>query len=379
MQAMRMLLGALALAASILHTASRAGQVQTIYTSPAHRTIAAFTQDGSLVAWFAPKASKGCNEVWLWQLGSARQPLPAEGAAYRNVTCGWQVPAGSPVGLAVSVNNGHPALLWTLHESAAQALRFDYVLGATVADPRERRFQEVAHANHGAGLWLGGVAGSTGTLVYAVAQVAYKDQVACLSTPKEPGACDLKVTDGGIYRIVGRKAPLKIKNAPAAVAVAASGNDVAYVSASGAASADGHPLASPTVPVEVRDITTGSLVTSVSPEATPVAIGLSAKILAVLSRSGGQLALDWYDVSTGKPIGTLQLPLGASPALSVSDSAIVFRVGSSIRAVAVHGRRIRTVAKATGTPIGLSIAGNRIAWAENVAGRGRIRAVTLAP
>ena len=33
-----------------------------------------------------------------------------------------QVPANSPVGLAVSFNDGHPALLWTLHEAAAQAL-----------------------------------------------------------------------------------------------------------------------------------------------------------------------------------------------------------------------------------------------------------------
>ena len=50
-----------------------------------------------------------------------------------------------------------------------------------------------------------------------MAQVAYKDQVACLSTPTAPGACELKVTGGGIYRIVGRRAPLSIKGAPAAV------------------------------------------------------------------------------------------------------------------------------------------------------------------
>ncbi|HEX5247887.1 MAG TPA: hypothetical protein VFW41_12245 [Gaiellaceae bacterium] len=379
---MRMLLGALALAASILHTSTRAGQVQTIYTSPAHRTIAAFAQDGALVAWFAPRPradSKGCNEVWLWQLGSARQPLPAEGPKNHNVTCGWQVPAGSPVGLAVAGNGGAPALLWTLHESAAQALKFDYVLGATVADPRERRFQEVAHANHGAGLWLGGVAGSGGTLVYAVAQVAYRDQVACLSTPKEPGACDLKVTDGGIYRIVGRKAPIKIDGAKPAVMVAASSNDVAYVPASGAATADGRPLASAAVPVEVLDVDSGSRVASVSVQSTPVAIGLSTTVLAVLGRSAGRLVLDWFDVVTGKPLGSLKLPLGAAPTLSVSDSTIVFRVGRSIRAVAVHGKHVRAVARAAATPIGLSIAGDRVAWAENVAGRGRIRAVTLAP
>jgi hypothetical protein len=376
---MRMLLGALALAASILHTATRAGQVQTIYTSPAHSTIAAFAQDGGLVAWFAPKTAKGCNEVWLWQLGSARQPLPREGAAYRNVTCGWQVPAGSPVGLAVAGNGGAPALLWTLHESASKALKFDYVLGATVSDPRERRFQQVAHANHGAGLWLGGVAGSGGTLVYAVAQVAYKDQLACLSSPNEPGACALKVTDGGIYRIVGRKAPMRIADAKPAVLVAASSTDIAYVPASGAATADGHPLASAAVPIEVLDADSGSPVVSVSGQSTPVAIGLSTTVLAVLGRSAGRLVLDWYDVPTGNPLGTLTLPPGAAPTLAVGDDTIVYRVGRSIRAVAVHGKRVRAIARAAGTPIGLSIADNRVAWAENVAGRGRIRAVTLAP
>jgi hypothetical protein len=118
---------------------------------------------------------------------------------------------------------------------------------------------------------------------------------------------------------------------------------------------------------------------SVSPGSTPVAVGLSTAVLAVLGRSAGNLVLDWYDVSTGSTLGELRLPRDASPALSVSDSAIVFRVGRSIRAVAVNGARIRTVARASGTPVGLSIAGNRIAWAENVGGRGRIRAVTLAP
>ena len=99
----------------------------------------------------------------------------------------------------------------------------------------------------------------------------------------------------------------------------------------------------------------------------------------LLLGSGGRLVLSWYALATGKQIGTLRLPLGASPELSVGNSAIVFRVGRSIRVVDVHTKRIRTVAKAAGTPIGLSIAGNRVAWAENVAGRGRIRAITLAP
>ena len=161
--------------------------------------------------------------------------------------------------------------------------------------------------------------------------------------------------------------------------MAASGNDVAYVPATGTSTVDGRPLASLDVPVEVRDVDTGSLVASVSPEAAPLTIGLSSTVIGVLGSSGGRLVLSWYALATGKQIGTLRLPLGASPELSVGTGAIVFRVGRSIRVVDVHTKRIRTVAKAAGAPIGLSIAGNRVAWAENVAGRGRIRAITLAP
>jgi hypothetical protein len=376
---MRMLLGAIALAASIVHSAARTGQVETLYTGPAHQTIAAFAQDGGLVAWFAP-GSKPCNEVWLWQIGSAQQHLPTQGSAYRNVTCGWQVPSGSPVGLAVASNGGSPALLWTLHESAKQSLRFDYVLGATVADPLERRFQQVAHASHGAGLWLAGVSGSGTTLVYGVAQVAYKNQVNCLSTPETPGACALKIVagGGGIYRVVGRKSALLVKGSRATVALAASGNDVAFVPAVGASTTDGHPLASAAVPVEVRDVPTGSLVTSISPNGVPVAIALSGGTLAILGKTAGKLVLDWYEMPTGKPLGRLRLPPTTAPALSVGDNAIVFRVGRSIRVADVKTKRVRTIATAAATPVGLSIAGRRVAWAENVAGRGRIRAITLA-
>ncbi|HEY2072885.1 MAG TPA: hypothetical protein VGG88_04865 [Gaiellaceae bacterium] len=378
---MRMLLGALALAASILHTTTRAGHVETLYTSPVHHTIAAFAQDGGLVAWFAPGTKREpCNDVWVWQLGSAgKQSLPAQGAGYHNVTCDWQVPPGSPVGLAVASNEGAPALLWSLHESASQSLKFDYVLGAAVATPLERRFQQVAHARHGAGLWLAGVAGGGTTLVYAVAQVAYRDQLECLSTPKAPGACALKVVDGGIYRVVGRKTPVKIDESSASVAVAVAGDTVAFVPAVGSSTTDGHPLASPNVPVEVLNADTGARVASVSPDGTPVAIALSTGTLALLGRIGGKLVLSWYEMPSGKPAGDLTLPAKAADTVSAGDGAVVFRVGRSIRWVDVATKKVHTVATAAATPIGLSIAGRRVAWAENVGGRGRIRAVTLAP
>lgn len=373
---MRMLLGALALAASILHTGTRAGQVETLYTSPAHRAIAAFAQDGGLVAWFASSADEGgCNEVWVWQLGGGQQHLPA--AKFHNVTCNWQIPSGSPVGLAVAGNGGSPALLWTLHEAASKALRFDYVVGATVTDPVERRFQEIAHANHGAGLWLGGVAGNDKTLVYAVTDVAYKDQVACLSTPNVRGACDLRVVGGGVYRIVGRKTPQRVPGTGASLAVATSGDDVVYVPAVGASSTDGHPLASTDASIEVRKVSSGTRVASFTPTGTPLAVGLSGNTLALIGRRSGRLVLSWDDIVSGRQLGSLELPSGAAPQLSVGAHDIVFRVGRAIHVVDIATKRQHLLARAAATPVGLSVAGNRVAWAENIHGRGRIRAVTL--
>ena len=376
---MRMLLGALALAASFVHADSRAGQVQTLYTSPAHQTIAAFAQDDGLVAWFAPGRQPACNAVWVWELAGAKQHLPAQGASYHNVTCNWQIPPSSPVGLAVAGNNGSPALLWTLRESAAQSLRFDYVLGATVADPNERRFQEVTHANRGDGLWLSGLAGSGSTLLYSVTQVEYKDQVACLSTPKQPGACALKITGGGVYRVVGRKPPALITHTPPSVAIAVAGNDVACVPAVGTSTTDGHPVAAADNPIEIHDVTTGTLVTSVTPSGTPLAIALSDTTLAVLDRptTGTGLELSWYDLTAGTQLGSVTVPLQTTSAIALADGAVVFRVGKSIRTVDLTSQVVKTVATAAATPIGLSASGPRVAWAENVNGRGYIRAVTL--
>ena len=54
---------------------------------------------------------------------------------------------------------------------------------------------------------------------------------------------------------------------------------------------------------------------------------------------------------------------------------VVFRDGSRI--YQLHGRKPTLVAVASAAPIGLTIEGKRIAWAESVHGKGRIRAVAV--
>jgi hypothetical protein len=366
---MGMLVAAVALAASLVqpgpsvaerHLAAAAPRPQTLYTMN-RGTIQAFAQDGRAIALFAP-SKNACNAVNVLSLANGvRVLLPDESAGAPNVTCRWIVVP--PVGLALAGDD----VLWTLRE--AGPVPYDYILGAGLSDTRERRFKEVAHSNKGPGLWLAGVAGSGDTLVYAVTTVAYVDEVACLSG----GSCEMKITGGGVYRVSGRKA-LPVVEETSAVAVAASDTSIAFVTAA-TVGKGGVPLAAADLPIEVRDARSGALVSRATPQGTPVAIALSPKILASLERTPLGLRLAWYDTQSGKLLGSVPVAEGASPELSASDQLIVFRVGRSIRAVGVATHKVTTLALAATTPIGLSLEGSRVAWAENVNGRGRIRAV----
>jgi hypothetical protein len=369
---MGMLVAAVALAASLVqpgaavadrHTAAANPRPQTIYQSTSGM-IQAFAQDGPAIAWFAP-STKACNAVSVLSLANgARVLLPDESPGAPNVTCRWEVI--QPVRLALAGDDA----LWTLREIGP--VPFDYILGAGVADSRERRFKEVAHAAKGAGLWLGGIAGTGTTLVYAVATVAYVDEVACLSG----GSCEMKIAGGGVYRVSGRKPPPVIEGTTAAVSVAASATSIAYVPAASVGKA-GMPLPAADLPIEVRDARTGALISHAMPQGTPIAIALSGSALASLERTPSGLRLAWYDPASGALRDSVPVPAGTAPELTANDQVVVFRVGRSIRSVSLATSKVTTLTRAAGTPIGLSIAGSRVAWAENVKGRGRIRALTV--
>jgi hypothetical protein len=96
-------------------------------------------------------------------------------------------------------------------------------------------------------------------------------------------------------------------------------------------------------------------------------------VLLVRGRAGTRIA--WYDATRGRLLGSVAVPRATSPALSATDRFVVFRVGRSIRALDVAGGLVRRLGIAAAPPIGLSVEGSRVAWAENVHGRGRIRAL----
>jgi hypothetical protein len=350
---------AIGLTAGVAHTAPAAPKIQTLYVRP-HGTISAFAQDGPNVAWFAP--GKPCNTVHVRSLANPLEVLlPTQGQA-RNVTCKWDV--RSTVGLALAGTS----VLWTLRESAP--IPFDYLVGAAVADQKERRFQEVAHTKRGSGLWLGGIAGDGSTPVYGLTSVDYKDEAGCLAGT---GSCELEVAGGGVYRVVGRQ-PELVPGTGAAFAVAASGANVAYVSSS-TVGKDGRPAAD--LEIDVVDTKTGQPVSTITPEGTPIAIALAPHVLATLEQTPLGLRLAWYAPDTGTPAGSVAVSHATSPEVTASDQLVVFHIGRLLRAVDVATHDIRKLGTTAAPPIGLSLEGGRLAWADNVNGTGRIRALYI--
>jgi hypothetical protein len=362
--AMRSLLAAVAALAAVLAQPAAASQKPQTLWSPPHTTIAAFTQDGQTIAWVGSHA-KGCNTVHLQSLANGiGYDLPSQSAP--NVTCKFVWSRDEPVDLALA---GVRAL-WSLPQESPLSL--DYLLGAGVSptDRAERRFVEVAHNARGVGQWLGGVAGSGTTLTYALTTVDWDDEAGCLAGT---GPCTLTKTGGGVYVVRGRQ-PVRVRGALAAVEVATAAGNIAYVP-TGRLDKNGRPRPSADLPIEIVDAASGQRVASVVPQGVPIAIALSAHVLATLERTPLGLRLAWYDATTGHARGSIPVPETTTPWLSASDQLIVFRVGRSIRGVSVTTHRSRLLTRAAATPVGLSLEGGRLAWAENRKGVSRIRAV----
>jgi hypothetical protein len=364
---MRVLLAAaVSLAATAVSAAGATPRTETLY-SRASGTISAFAQDDQLITWFTPDA-RGCNIVHVRSVfNGLKVDLPKQRDSH-NVTCRWTV-GGSRVTLAIAGATSN--VLWTLHENSP--LQFDYLVGAGAGDRRERRFQELAHTNRGNGLWFGGVAGDGTTLAYAVTSVDYADEAGCLAGTD---SCAMKIAGGGVYRVVGRQRRAKLVpgTTHGAVALAAGGGRIAYVG-TGAITKHGKPVAGGDLPIQVVDAADGHVVSSVQPQGTPIAIALSAHVLAALERTTLGLRLAWYAPSSGLPTGSVPISIATSPELTTSDRLAVFHVGRSIRAVEIGTGRVKTLITAAATPIGLSVEGTRVAWAENLKHGARIRAL----
>jgi len=159
------------------------------------------------------------------------------------------------------------------------------------------------------------------------------------------------------------------------------GSEIYVVSAE-----DGSGLRSLTAPRTVVEwMTVGeirssgsALLSSFRSKGYPRAVALSGPLVAVLTqlRTGpNRIAL--FDARSGASRGVVRVSRNTGSRLAASERWVVFSVGTTIRAIDVRTRATRLLARTRDRPIGLSISGRRVAWAENPDGRGRIRVLSL--
>jgi len=345
----------------------------------ANHRIAAFAQDGGQIAWAGLNKdpsrhdrSKGCTwQVWIRLLGSKKQKaLVKRGGPTCYSYFGFDRNYQNYLALA-----GKRAL-WTMSTSSEFGFTHVVLVTASYSGTRDVQLEELlSEGGHGGpGDQLGGISGDSSTLVYGVATVG--------GTPEgcddADTICTGGVISGGSVKRVTGAGKTMISDAPTPAMIAASGNRVAIVVAE-AATRDGEVGPGSPATVVIEDAASGAGIGSFSPEGTPLAVALAPSVVAVLESTDGGRQIE-FRTPAGALLRTTTVPTKAT-GLSTTDEQAVFRVGLSIRTVHVAAGGSKTVAAATNTPIGLSIEGTRVAWAENVmirgVIRGRIRAITV--
>jgi hypothetical protein len=331
--------------------------------------IRAFAQDETTIAW----------------IGSTYR------VRVRSLTSGTGALLGS-AGPAVSGIRWTPTLvlagsraLWKTFPSGGNSVE-NGLMTAAPLDPRATGIDlfSVPQSPNG-GEFLAGAAGDGPTLVYGKTTEVC-DDINVLT-------CHRLDAVGGLSFVTGQYQAPMIPGIPAPLMLAFTAHDpqssmrisqglVAVVPAATPVLSDfdNVPRVAANGPVEVFRVLgprpTVHLVSSVTPVGRVKAIALDFRQLAVLvERADGTKALIRYATQSGAVLGTSVVPKAAASELSVGKAGIVYRVGARIYLVGTGGPRL--VWKASGTPIGLSIEGRRIAWAENSKGRGRVLTLTL--
>ncbi len=231
------------------------------------------------------------------------------------------------------------------------------------------------------GDYITGAAGDGSTLLYSTIDVGIdRDPDSCADGP-----CVFRVTGGDVERVTGHTVRVVPGVAPP-IAISVSGERVVLVPAGGPyrclKACDGlgrpEPQATPNGTIEIRDPSSGALVASFSPEGTAKAVALARSVVAVLVRQGPLSRIERYDTGTGALIGSKTVPSTVADDLTVGGLTIVYRVGQAIWLLDAISGKTRLVHTASATPIGLSIEGRRLAWAENFsATRARIQLMVV--
>ena len=320
------------------------------------RPVYAFAQSSSALAWIASD-------------GRVRMERLPGG---KSVVVGRVDPPERSYGSVLAVAGTRALWAW---DSGGNSYETAIATGGLGAAPSAVVLLSGGARNIGDGQRFSGLAGGPSSLAFG-----WVDE-AC---PNEPfglcemclGTCPIEVVGGNVSLVAPGVKPSPVPTAPPPALFAIDAGRVAVAPARSPASPAGPlPRVIEDGPVEVFDLS-GHQLARIPLIGLVRGLSLSGhKLTVLLERPEGAREILRYDARNGTYLGTSGILSAAATALSTSSGGIVFRVGSSI--YLQRGRTSILMARAAATPVGLSIAGRRIAWAETVHGHGRIRTVTV--
>ena len=331
----------------------------TPYTLLATGPINAFAQDSKTIAWV-----DAAHAVHVKQLQTGREGVV--GWVSSAVIGGG---AGAPPALALA---GVRAL-WPTYAggmSRETAMKTG-ALGEKVP-PGQKRASLVgvfSYSNDsGDGTYLAGLAGDGATLAYGHTDEACRDEYCAV----------VEVGGGGATLITGRAKTAELA-VPAPAFLAVSSGRIAVVPAADHAvpipTAAHPPQPAENGLVKVYD-TRGHLLATVQPQGTVMAVALTWPDLAVLvRRADGSNAIERYDARNGAVLTVATVSPNVT-AISVGSRGVVYADDSAI-ALLDTSETPKVLWHSTGRPFGVSIEGNRIAWAVSGGSRGYVQALTL--
>lgn len=324
--------------------------------------IRAFAQDSSRIAWV--------NEKWHVE---ARKLGPRAKAVL--VGNAHPLPGGSmgvPPRLAVSGTR----VVWTstdggndfetgIYAREAGARAKTRLVSNTAADREER-----------SGSYFGALAAGSSTVAFNTVDYECVDPNDCAELASQPSAI------GGVFRLVGTARTEQVPGAPGSLELAVAAGRVALLPAPAVISATqigevtSPQLVQPGTPVQIRNATTGELISKFTPPGTVEALALTGSVAAVIDVLGdGTTTIERYDAATGAPLGSTGT-IAVGDTLAASGNTFVFCVGGKIESMdaTTGAQQVLAISR---SPIGLSVVGRRVAWAVNAHGHGRILALTL--
>ncbi|HEY2310781.1 MAG TPA: hypothetical protein VGH46_06665 [Gaiellaceae bacterium] len=355
---------AVALATSIAVPAAGAKPAAPRTLLKTNTPIRAFAQDSSRFAWV-----DGKWHVDAHKLGSKAKTLLI-GTAHPYT--GGTETVTPQLALAGS------RVAWTRNGGGNDFETGVFVRNAGAKAKARLVFNTAADREERTGSYFGALAAGSSTLAFTTVHYQCVDPADCSELAAQPSGA------GGAFRVIGTSRTAQVPNAPGSLDLAVSAGRIALLRAPALISpteisdVSSPSLVRPAATVEIRNVTTGALISAFTPPGTVKALALTGSVAAVIDDLGdGTTQIERYDATTGALLGSTG-DIAAGNTLAAGANTFVYSVGGGkIEAMDATTGAQRVLAVSPAAPIGLSIAGKRVAWAVNEHGHGQVLALTL--